>query len=152
MRKKSMQIFMQNKCNVTKGGGGFWEAVKPLISHKSVNKNDNIILLNNDDIVNNRSDVCNIFNEYFINVTSDIGSDDRINYNDNTMSCAATHDKHSSIECIKSMDSRYSTEFNFHNVNVSAVKSHLYKLNVKKAKGPDMLPAKLAPMAERSKA
>ena len=143
MRKKSMRIFMQNKCNVTKGGGGFWEAVKPLISHKSVKKNDNIILLNNDDIVNNRSDVCNIFNEYFINVTSDIGSDDRLNYNDNTMSCAATHDNHSSIECIKSMDSSYSTEFSFHNVNVSAVKSHLYKLNVKKATGPDMLPAKL---------
>ena len=59
------------------------------------------------------------------------------------MSCAATHDKHSSIECIKSMDSSYSTEFSFHNVNVSAVKSHLYKLNVKKATGPDMLPAKL---------
>ena len=59
------------------------------------------------------------------------------------MSCAATHDKHSSMECIKSMDSSYSTEFSFHNVNVSAVKSHLYKLNVKKATGPDMLPAKL---------
>ena len=59
------------------------------------------------------------------------------------MSCATTHDKHSSIGCIKSMDASHSTEFNFHNVNVSAVKSHLYTLNAKKATGPDMLPAKL---------
>ena len=120
---------MQNKCNVTKGGGGFWEAVKPLISHKSVKKNDNNILLNNDDIVNNISDVCNIFNEYFISVTSDIGSDYRLHYNDNTMSCVTTHDIHSIIECIKSMDVSHSTEFSFHNVNVSVVKSHLFQLN-----------------------
>ena len=52
-----MRIFMQNKCNVTKGGGGFWEAVKPLISHKYVKKNYAIILLDNDKTVNNRSDV-----------------------------------------------------------------------------------------------
>ena len=104
-------------------------------------KND-IILLNTDDIVDNGSDVCNIFNEYFINVTSDIGSDDRLHYNDNTMSCATTHDEHSSIECIKSMDASHSTEFSFQNVNVSQ-KSHLYKLNAMKATGPDMLPAKL---------
>ena len=39
MRKKSMRcMYMQNKCNDARTGGGFWEAVKPLISHKYMQK------------------------------------------------------------------------------------------------------------------
>ena len=34
MRKKSMRIYVQNQCSDTRTGGGFWEAMKPLISHK----------------------------------------------------------------------------------------------------------------------
>jgi hypothetical protein len=134
---------MQNKCNDARTGGGFWEAVKPLISHRYVHKNDNIVLSENDVFINDSSHVCNMFNEYFINVTSDTGSDDGIHYYDNTLSCVVTHDNHASIECIKSTQTSHPTEFSFHNVDISTLKSHLYKQNSKKATGPDMLPAKL---------
>ena len=40
------------------------------------------------------------------------------------------------------MDRNLPNEFSFH-VDVSVIKSHLFKLNSKKATGPDMLPAKL---------
>jgi len=147
LRKKSMRIYMQNKCNSAKTGGGFWEAVKPIISHKSVKKDDNIMLTNNGNLINNTSDICKMFNEYFINVTSDIGPDDRLLYDDDTESCVNAHENHISINCIEATKNNISSEFKFHTVDVPTTYAHLRNLNAKKATGHDMLPAKLINIA-----
>ena len=143
LRKKSMRVYMQNKCNDAKTGGAFWEAVKPLISHTNINKDDNITLSNNGSLTNNTLDVCNIFNDYFINVTSDVGSDDRLYDNDDTSTCVSTHIDHPSIKCINNISTNERSEFKFHPIDTITIQSHLCKLNSKKATGHDVLPSKL---------
>ena len=146
LRKKSMHVYLQNKCKESKTGGGFWEAVKPLVSQKCTKKNDNIILYDTHTctLVSNKADVCNKFNDYFINVTSNIGTDDRLAPGDNTVSCINSHKHHTSVQNIyKDLRTRNDSEFHFTPVSVNTVKSLMVKLNVKKATGPDLLPAKL---------
>ena len=149
LRKKSMNVFLRNKCNTTSGSGKeFWETVKPLISSKSINKNDNIIILANDNVVTQQDKVATVFNDYFTNMAKDIGSDDCINVDDNVPSCLAKHNQHDSVKNIKQFMESFDThvDFYFHDVSIDVVKSHLCKLKTNKATGYDMLPAKLLKM------
>ena len=42
----------------------FGKTVKPLISNRGINKDDNIFLSYDGEIVNNTNDICRIFNNY----------------------------------------------------------------------------------------
>jgi hypothetical protein len=46
----------------------FWPTIKPFLTNKGSHFENNIILCNNDEIINNQSDVAEIFNNYFVNV------------------------------------------------------------------------------------
>jgi len=90
---------LRSKCSTTSGSvKEFWETVKPLISNKSINKNYNIILLTNENVVKHQDKVITVFNDYFINMAKDIGSDDCINVYDNVPSCVTKHDQHDSVK------------------------------------------------------
>ena len=146
LRKKSMNVYLRNKCCDTPANGkAFWDAVKPLISPKSINKNDNIILLQDDNVVTQQNVVVTNFIEYFTNMAMHIGPDDSVNDNDDVMSCILKHEGHDSIQNIhKQMETAQSRDdFCFHNINVDIVRSHLQKLNCKKATGYDLLPSKI---------
>jgi hypothetical protein len=60
-----------------------------LLLNKGSHFENNIILCNNDEIINNQSDVAEIFNNYVVNVAKDIGSE----------SCTVD-DNHPSIQSI----------------------------------------------------
>ena len=63
LRKKSMNNYIQSKCSNTRGNGNdFWDTVKPLISHKSLSKNDKIILMKGDNVVTNSNEVVSCIN------------------------------------------------------------------------------------------
>jgi len=50
--QKGTNVYLHNKCcNTYANDKALGETVKPLISHKSINKNDNIILLQDDIIL-----------------------------------------------------------------------------------------------------
>ncbi|XP_069133195.1 uncharacterized protein [Argopecten irradians] len=57
----------------------FWPTIKPFLSNKGKSGHNNIILKENDDIVSDQTDVSNIFNEFYVNVASDIGNDENGN-------------------------------------------------------------------------
>ena len=61
--------------------------VKPLISDKGSKSNTNITLLDDSKIFNDPSDVCCLLNDYFVNVTKDIGIQDAIIDSDTIDSC-----------------------------------------------------------------
>ena len=134
LRKKSMNIFLRSKCSTTSGSGKeFWETVKPLISNKYINKNDNIILLTNGNVVTHQDKVATVFNDYFTNMAKDIGSDDCINVYDNVPSCVTKHDQHDSVKNIKHFMETFGehVDFDFHDVSIGVVKSHLCNLKNK---------------------
>ena len=47
----------------------FWKTFKPLFSEKSSNGNQKIILVENDAIRDDETEISNIFNKYFVNIT-----------------------------------------------------------------------------------
>jgi hypothetical protein len=133
---KCMNMYLHNKCcNTSTNGKAFWEAVKPLISHKCINKND-IILLQEDNVVTQQNVVVTHSNEYFTNMAMNIGPDDSVDNND-VVSCTVKHEGHDSIQNIrKLMETAHITDaFYFHNIYVDTGRFHLQKLNCKKATG-----------------
>ena len=118
-------------CNEVRTGSGLWQTGNPLISHKYMKKNA-IIHPDNNTFVDNVSNICTLFNNYFINVISDFGSDNLLLCGDNALSCVIAHDNQTYIECIKSMHNILPNEFNYRIVDVSMVNSHIFELNSKK--------------------
>ena len=59
-------------------GKDFWDTVKPLISYKSLNKNDKIILMKDDNVVSEPNEVVSCFNKYFTNMAMNIGPNETL--------------------------------------------------------------------------
>ena len=144
--KKSLQQYMQKKCNEAVNGGDFWKTFKPLISNRGINKDDNIFLSYDGEIVNNTNDICRIFNNYFTHIANSIGVDDTIYQDDTCESCISDHDNHRSICQIRNLMNLAhtgETQFSFENVDVAVIRKHLKNININKATGHDLLPPKL---------
>ena len=57
--------------------------------------------MNNDNIVNNQEYVSNIFNDYYVHITKDIGQTDKISYGSGLSDIVAPHKNKDSIKHIK---------------------------------------------------
>ena len=53
----------------------FWPTIKPFLSKKAVGGGNEVILCEEDKVVSDQPEVCNIFNKYFVNVAKDIGKE-----------------------------------------------------------------------------
>ena len=69
LRKKSTNNYVQSKYSNTRGN--FWDTVKPLVSQKSLSKNDKIILMKDDNVVTEPNEVVSCFNNYFFTMAMD---------------------------------------------------------------------------------
>ena len=138
-----MNNYLVNKCNGPTNGREFWNAVKPLISTTNITSNDNIMLLENDIIAKEPNTLCELFNEYFVNIAQNIGTNDPILHGDTVSSITTQYENHSSIEFIKDHTMGAVGEFNFQYVSSDVIMSLLNKLNIRKATGCDNISPKL---------
>ena len=109
------------------------ENSKPLISNRGINKDDNIFLSNDGEIVNNTNDICRIFNNHFTHIANSIGVDDTIYQDDTCESCISDHDNHRSIGQIRNLMKLAhtgETQFSFKTVDVAVIKKHLKNINI----------------------
>ena len=75
--KKSRATYFSERCE---GGGKnqkFWKTIKPVLTSKQPS-NSNIILKENEKIITDEREICDIFNEFFSYVAMDIGFKDDI--------------------------------------------------------------------------
>ena len=92
LRKKSIRSYFSEKCaNIDKS---FWKTISPFMTNKSARNSENIILHEGDKIVNDDKEVANIFNEYFVNIASAIGSNKSV---DSVDAAIFEHAEHPSI-------------------------------------------------------
>ena len=116
LRKQSIRTYMLKTCTERKqlNGTVFWDMVKPLISDKGSKSYTNITLLDDSKIINDPSDVCCLLNDYFVNVTKDIGIQDAII--DSDTSILNDYKDHESVMYVKNnLASR--DDFHFKHVN-----------------------------------
>ena len=114
--------------------------MKPLISDKTKGS-DEITLLENDSIVNDKMLVADILDNYYVNVTRDIGVADDITENDTLEDIISSHESNESIIRIKE-NVCHGRTFSFAHVSVNDINNKLKRINVKKATGWDMIAPK----------
>ena len=104
----------------------FWKTVKPLISNRGINKDDNMFMYNDGEIVNNSNDLCRIFNNYVTHIANSIGVDDTIYQYDTCGSCISDIYNHRSIGQIRNLMKLAhtgETHFSFTTVDVAVIKN-----------------------------
>ena len=91
----------------------FWNYCKLYFTKKGICNNDSIILVENDNILNKDSDISETFNNYFANITKDLGTfdwaDDSLDRS-NIFTGMSSFSNHPIIQTIKD---KYQNSFNF---------------------------------------
>ena len=148
LKRDAMKLYFDKKCNdatITEKGNNrmFWEVVKPYFSSKIKNNSEKISLFeNNDTVLNDPEDVCNVFNDHFVSVTNDMC--ESIGSNEITVSGFSEHySNHPSVVKIRSKLSHCeNSHFSFRSVDSNDVFTKLRSLNPRKSCGFDLIPAK----------
>ena len=94
--------------------------------------------INYDILANDQQEVCSVFNNFFVNVAKDIGSDS-----------LPTNDEHPSIIAITS-NFHDTCELTFTHVDQTYVNKQIDKLNCRKATGNDGISSKLLKLGKPS--
>ena len=136
LKRKEINKLFKERCNGGSRNAKFWETVKPYFTRKGSVKR-NIMLCENNEIRTDTTQICEIFNEYFVKIGSDIGVpepefesvEEIFTYYENT----------SIITNIKNNVNKNKT-FYFKQVTEQDVLKVIKDLKVNKATGPDEIP------------
>ena len=139
IKRKEISSYFNEKCKEGSRNKDFWKAVKPLFS-KSRTKSDSIPLCENGELVTDEPSVCKIFNDFFRNIGSNIGSPEN---NDGTLDdIVAQYREHNSIKLIKEqLIAHNANRFIFRFATEVEVRRVIKALSNKKAAGYDEIPA-----------
>ena len=72
LKLKGVKMFYYDASNTARHLGEFWKKMKPLLPNSGHNKQDNIILVENNPVITEPSSVAEAFNDYFANI-ADVG-------------------------------------------------------------------------------
>jgi len=142
LKREALKTYFNNKCNnQTSNNKHFWDTIKPFLTNKNTQTRQHISLLEDNRVISNPQDVCNILNDYFINIANTTASPLEID-SLTTQDIINNYSNHPSIKSIVD-NSSSANSFNFTAVTCTQVKNKITCLKTKKACGYDMLPAKL---------
>ena len=117
LRRQSVRNYFVERCTDGPKQKDFWPTIKPFLTNKGRHFENNIILCNNDEIINNQSDVAEIFNNYFVNVAIGIGSE----------SCNVG-DNHPSIQAIRENQCNFEGNLSFTEISDDFVEKQINKI------------------------
>ena len=122
----------------------FWYTIKPFMSSGNKDQNARICLFENNRIVNDDSESCDIFNSHFASIGNDVGGNDCIQIDESIDVINKDFSSHNSITKIKEhVQTNGLPPFEFTPVSRSDVHKELIALNERKPSGYDLLPPKL---------
>ena len=148
MRRDAIKSYFLSKCKDKCKPKDFYDCIRPFMTGND-NTHSNIILKEEDRIVTDKMEICDIFNNFFSTVADDIGSPDSIpiesaDYYDKTLN---KHKDHPSIKAINNLNIQ--SEFNFQSIETSAIEKLLSHINVNKATGHDNIPGRTVKMCSK---
>ena len=92
-RASIRQYFAERSSNTSRD---FWKTIQPFMSDKHENKGKHISILEDNRIISNDNEVCNVFNDFFVNMASNL-----IPHSHYSRECASVRiDAHSRIRTI----------------------------------------------------
>ena len=143
--KKSQATYFSERCEGGAKNQKFWKTIKPFLTSKQPSC-QNIILKEDDEIITDEREICNIFNDFFSHVAMDIGFKDDIPDDFKTADgFAKIIDKYSSHPSIIKIRENIQTlhHFYFTAVNDKYIEKLMQRMDPKKAQGYDNIPSKL---------
>ena len=143
LRAQAINTYFHENCrDVSKKK--FWNTIKPFMSSGNKDQNARICLFENNRIVNDDSEACDIFNSHFASIGNDVGGNDCIQIDESIDVINKDFSSHSSITKIKEqVQTNGLPPFEFTPVSRSDVHKELIALNERKPSGYDSLPPKL---------
>ena len=157
LRKKAIKNhFKRVTSNGLMSNKAFWNLVKPFLSNKGVLACTDISLIKDDKIVTNDHDLCEIFNDYHINIVentsgkkpSSIANANPIDDDREIVRLILDKYKdHPSILAIVQDPEHIFQSFSFNEVTASDVRHQLKMLDGGKSTGVDQIPPKLVSLA-----
>ena len=149
LKRTSMKLYFDEKCNsdVNKNRH-FWKVIKPFITNNVKSGNDCITLCNDNSLISNPTDVSNVFNEFFTNISQDLCEPASVV----TMSVNQVIDHyndHPSISMIQD-HVHVAERFDFTAVSPTSVFNKLKELQSNKACGYDNIPAQFLKLGAKA--
>ena len=137
LKKISIKEFFGEYCDWGTKSQNFWKTIKPFLSKKSGSGDTDIILLENDKVITDEGNVCEMLNDYYVNIARNIG----IENEENDIA------QHQDVEYIA--NNHPQDTFQFDVVDKVQVYKKLKEINPKKATGPDDIPPNLVKLGSR---
>ena len=152
VRKTSITTYFKNHC-IKGDRQNFWKSIQPYLDRKSDGSDGTIVLREEDRIVTEAKEVCEVFNSYFVNIAQSIGRPDELSDDDHVSQIDVTrtvekYQNHASIEMIKQ---RFTDPlpFSFKTVTVQYVYNILKNIDGKKSTGYDNIPPRFIKAAAK---
>jgi hypothetical protein len=116
IKKQSIRNYFIERCAGGPKSKHFWPTIKPFLTNKGSHFAKDIILCENDNIINNQTEVAETFNNFFINVAKDIGSQN-----------IKTDDNHPSIKCLLITEINSDSKFSYAEFTLSHLSTIEFK-------------------------
>ena len=136
LKRKSTNQYFIERCLGGSKTKDFWSTVKPFLTNKGTHFQKDTILFEDGRLVNDQQKICDIFNQFFVNVAKNIGENSIPINSDNP-----------SIVKIQENNSAQSV-LDFKPVEVEFISKQINKLSTKKATGHDGISAKILKLAK----
>ena len=112
----------------------FWKAIKPFFTKNSI-MGDEIMLRENENIVTDSDNICDIFNDYFVSIGSDIAPQEDTMNSNITSEIINSYKNHPSIQIIERNCTYY--PFKIAETNARNIENIISDLKIDKAPGYD---------------
>ena len=148
LKRQSMGWYLKKNCKKNNSGDNkqtksFWSTVSPFMSDNGKHR-EKIILRKGDDVIVDTKDICNVFNDCFINAANEMCEPDNINIAGPLEDIFLAYKDHPSI---KEIQRRHAVDtndmFKFSHVTEVDIFKKLSTLNSRKASGYDEQPPHL---------
>jgi hypothetical protein len=138
LKSKSINTYFIERCTGGPKSKDFWPTVKPFLTNKDIVNQKDTVLSENDVLITKQDEVCEIFNNFFVNVAKNIGNN-KINVDGDHPSILEIKNNHPEL---------HENSFSFSSINPDFVEKCINKINVKKATGIDGISPKLLHFAK----
>ena len=142
LKSQAVKKYFSERCKNQNNSKKFWNTVKPFMTNKAKGSDSSISLLVNNKIISDKVTICNVFNDYFVNVTNDLAENGNVDMSGDLDDIFKVYKDHPSVKSIREQTSLVQP-FDFKHVNVNDVKKILKSTKTKKAPGYDNVPPKL---------
>ena len=103
LKRQAMKVYFDTQCNNTvKNSKQFWDVIRRFFTENCKRGSQNILLSEDKNIISHPKDVCNIFNNHFVNVAKDLKESDSL-ASMSVEQVISYYENHLSVRVIKDM-------------------------------------------------